>query len=54
MYDKQIGLTQSVSKTSGDVTKTAIGLLGFLQKQCPDAEPLLELTKGKLQIYFYS
>ena len=50
--DKQINLTQTVSKTSGDVTKTAMGLLGFLQKQCPDAEPLLEFTNENYEYPF--
>ena len=39
MCDKQINFAQTVSKDSNKITSSAMTLLGFLQKQCPNAAP---------------
>ena len=36
LCDKQINFAQTVSKDSNKITSSAMTLLGFLQKQCPD------------------
>jgi hypothetical protein len=52
IFDKQVNYAQSVSKSSEEITKSTIGLLGFLQKQCPNAKPLLEFTKDNYDYEF--
>ena len=42
--DKQLNFAQNVSKDSNKITSSAMALLGFLQKQCPNAAPLLEFN----------
>ena len=50
--DKQLNFAQTVSKDSNKITSSAMTLLGFLQKQCPDAPPLLEFTNDNYEYTF--
>lgn len=42
---KQIEFANTITKDSNKITSSAMNLLGFLQKQCPNAEPVREFTK---------
>jgi hypothetical protein len=50
--DKQLNFAQTVSKDSNKITSSAMTLLGFLQKQCPNAPPLLEFTNNNYEYTF--
>ena len=50
--DKQLDFAKNVSKDSNKITSSAMTLLGFLQKQCPNAPPLLEFTKDNYEYTF--
>ena len=50
--DKQLDFAQNVSKDSNKITSSAMTLLGFLQKRCPNAPPLLEFTKDNYEYTF--
>ena len=52
LCDKQINFAQTVSKDSNKITSSAMTLLGFLNKQCPNAPPLLEFTNDNYQYTF--
>jgi hypothetical protein len=49
---KQIDFAQNVSKDSNKITSSAMTLLGFLQKQCPNAPPLLEFNNENYEYTF--
>ena len=49
---KQLDFAQNVSKDSNKITSSAMTLLGFLQKQCPNAAPLLEFTNDNYKYTF--
>jgi hypothetical protein len=50
--DKQLDFAKNVSKDSNKITSSAMSLLGFLQKKCPDAPPLLEFNKNNYEYSF--
>ena len=49
---EQMNFAQTVSKDSNKITSSAMTLLGFLQKQCPNAPPLLEFTNDNYEYTF--
>ena len=49
---EQLNFAQTVSKDSNKITSSAMTLLGFLQKQCPNAPPLLEFTNDNYEYTF--
>ena len=50
--DKQLDFAQTVSKDSNKITSSAMTLLGFLQKQCPNAPTLLEFNNDNYDYTF--
>ena len=48
----QMSFAETVSKDSNKITSSAMTLIGFLQKQCPNAAPLLEFTNDNYEYTF--